>query len=188
MERTDWDKRYREGFYSGPLITHDLVRRFWRLAPAGYPVVDIAMGTGRDLFLFAEKDFFTCGLEGSWEAVQTARNGASERGLNIAPVFGDAYHLPFRKGSAGCVLVFYFLVREIMGELVSLLRPGGILMYETFLKTQNAIDRPRNPDYLLDDGELIGYFGGLDVISYEEGTFLLGDKRRAVARYVGRKR
>jgi hypothetical protein len=41
---------------------------------------------------------------------------------------------------------------------------------------------------LLHDGELISYFRGLDLLFYEEGTFLFGGKKRAVARYVGRKR
>jgi hypothetical protein len=66
--------------------------------------------------------------------------------------------------------------------------PGGLLIYETFLKRQNAIDRPRDPRYLLDDGELIGYFRHLDLLSYEEGVFNVGGKRRALARYAGMKR
>ena len=45
-----------------------------------------------------------------------------------------------------------------MADLIGLLAPGGLLLYETFLKRQNIIDRPRNPDYLLDDGELLGLF------------------------------
>ncbi len=183
----DWDKRYQDGFYHGPLQPHQLVSRFWSMAPSGCPVIDIAMGTGRDLFLFAQKGWFCCGLDRSWEGIKTALRGASERKLQLFPVFGDAYRLPFKKGSAGAVLVFHFLVREIMSELTSLLRPGGILMYETFLQTQNSFDRPRNPDYLLHDGELIGYFMGLDLLFYEEGTFLFDGKKRAVARYVGRK-
>ncbi|HME46002.1 MAG TPA: class I SAM-dependent methyltransferase [Syntrophorhabdales bacterium] len=185
---SDWDKRYREGFYSGSLHPHPLVSRFWNMVPSGSPVIDIAMGTGRDLFLFAEKGWFCCGLDRSWEGIKMALQEASGRGLQIFPTYGDAYRLPFRKGSAGAVLVFYFLVREIMHELTSLLRPGGILMYETFLQTQNTIDRFRNPDYQLHDGELIGYFTGFDLLFYEEGTFLFQDKKRAIARYVGRKR
>ncbi len=185
---TDWDKRYQEGFYSGPLHPHQLVTRFRDLVPPASPVIDIAMGTGRDLFLFAEKGWFCCGLDRSWEGIKTALQAASERRLQLFPVLGDAHRLPFRKGSAGALLVFYFLVREMMADLSSLLRPGGILMYETFLQTQNNFDRPRNPDYLLRHGELIGYFKSLDVLFYEEGTFFFDGRKRAVARYVGRKR
>ncbi len=185
---TDWDTRYKEGFYSGPLHPHDLVTRFWEMVPEGQPVIDIAMGTGRDLFFFAEKGWFCSGLDRSWEGIQTALHGASERRLRLSPVNGDAHRLPFKEGSAGAVLVFDFLIREMMSDLPSLLRPGGILMYETFLKTQKAIDGPHNPDYLLHDGELIGYFTKLDLLFYEEGVFLFGARKKAVARYVGRKR
>ncbi len=103
-------------------------------------------------------------------------------------VQGDASFLPFKPAAAGCVLVFYFLQREIMGDLSMLLAPGGLLLYETFLKRQNVIDRPRNPAYLLDDGELPGHFRDLDLLFYEEGIFTIKGKQRALARYVGRKR
>jgi len=43
-------------------------------------------------------------------------------------------------------------------------------------------------DYLLHDGELIGYFRELDLLFYEEGVFLSGGRQQALARYVGRKR
>jgi len=185
---TDWDKRYQEGFYSGPLHPHPLVNRFWSMVPSGVPVIDIAMGTGRDLFLFAEKGWFCCGLDRSWEGIKMALHEASVRGLQIFPVYGDAHRLPFKKSSAGAVLVFDFLIREMMHDLASLLRQGGILMYETFLKTQNRFDGPHNPDYLLHDGELIGYFRELDLLFYEEGVFLSGGRKQALARYVGRKR
>jgi hypothetical protein len=75
-----------------------------------------------------------------------------------------------------------------MTEIKGLLRPGGVLIYETFLKRQNAIDRHRNPDYLLDDGELFSCFSGLDLLFYEETMGDDGGKKRAVAKYVGRKR
>ena len=85
-------------------------------------------------------------------------------------------------------LVFYFLQREAIDEIKALLKKGGILIYETYLKRQNDIDRPRNPAYLLDDGELIGYFKGFELLFYEEIIENSGGKRKAIARAVGRKR
>jgi hypothetical protein len=55
------------------------------------------------------------------------------------------------------------------------------------LKRQNNIDRPRNPCFLLDDGELIGYFKGFELLFYEEIIENTGGRRRAVARAAGRK-
>jgi SAM-dependent methyltransferase len=185
---TDWDKRYREGFYDGADEAHELVGKFSRLMPPGKAVIDIAMGNGRDLIFLAGKGFPVYGLEKSEEAIKLAREAAQKEHRQLTVIRGDAYSLPFKAGVAGCVLVFYFLVREIMEELTKLLAPGGILIYETFLKRQNSLDRPRDPRYLLDDGELLGYFGCLDLLSYEETVLDAGGKLRAVARYTGRKR
>ncbi len=156
--------------------------------PHGKPVIDIAMGQGRDLLFLARKGFAVYGLERSAEAIKLAGQAAREEHAGIGMVLGDGHFLPFKPGAAGCVLVFYFLLREIMADLIRLLMPGGLLLYETFLKRQNLIDRPRNPDYLLDDGELPGYFRDLDLLFYEEGIFDVRGKRRALARYAGKKR
>ena len=184
----DWDKRYREGFYAEPHGAHGLLQRFSPMIPRGKPVIDIAMGQGRDLLFLAQKGFLVYGLERSGEAIKLAARAAQEEHRELVMLQGDAGSLPFRPATAGCVLVFYFLVREIMADLKQLLMPGGLLLYETFLKRQNIIDRPRNPDYLLDDGELPGYFSDLELLFYEEGIFLVGGKQRALARYAGRKR
>ena len=183
----DWNRRYREGFYNGATEPHVLLKRFWPTIP-GRHVADIAMGNGRDALFLSEKGFFVTGLEGSVEAIKISKETMAQKNLFIWPVLGDAGALPYRKNSFDCVIVFYFLQREAVDEIKALLKKGGILIYETFLKRQNDIDRPRNPAYLLDDGELIGYFKGFELLFYEEIIENSGGKRRAVARAVGRKR
>ena len=183
----DWDTRYREGFYGDGARGHRLVEEYAPLMDRRRPVVDVAMGQGRDILFLAGLGFCVCGLERSREAIRLARQAAEREGLDVSCVLGDACALPFKPGSAGTILVFYFLEREIMGRLVRTLAPGGLILYETFLKRQNTIDRPRNPRYLLDDGELLDSFRGLTLVLYEEGVFSSGGKRRALARYVGRR-
>ncbi len=184
----DWDKRYREGFYAGQYRHHELVERFAPLMPRNKPVIDIAAGQGRDVIFLSRRGFHAYGLERSREAIKLARQAATESGVEICMVPGEAEHLPFKRGVAGTVTVFYFLLREIMDELVAMLGSGGLLVYETITKRQNMIDRQRDPRYLLDDGELLSYFRGLELLFYEEGSFDTHDKQRALARYVGRKR
>jgi len=75
-----------------------------------------------------------------------------------------------------------------MEDIVDLLNSGGVLIYETFLKRQNAIDRHRNPDFLLEDGELPSYFKNLELLFYEETILEIKGKKRATAKFVGRKR
>ena len=184
----DWDKRYREGFYGEASEPHGLVKKYAPLMARSRPVIDVAMGQGRDLLFLARAGFRVCGLERSREAIRLARQTADKEGLDIWCVLADACVLPFKEGSAGTVLVFYFLEREIMSQLARMLAPGGLILYETFLKRQSGIDRPRDPSYLLDDGELFDSFPGLEPLLYEEGVFVSGGKRRALARYVGRRK
>lgn len=183
----DWDKRYREGFYDNNSEPDPLLRRFCSLIP-GPRVIDIASGNGRNSLYLAEKGYRVWGIERSGEAIKIAREHSLSAGKDLHLVRGDAQLLPFKRDSADGVIVFYFLLREIMGEIVDLLRKDGILVYETFLKRQNMIDRWRNPDFLLDDGELVSYFKGLDLLFYEETVSSSRGKQRATARYVGKKR
>jgi SAM-dependent methyltransferase len=183
----DWDKRYREGFYEGATEPHGLLKKFWSAIPIG-PTIDIAMGNGRDASFLAGKGLRVWGIEKSSEAIGIAKNTSINKGHSMFIILGDANALPFKKGSATCVMVFYFLLRNKMGELVDLLKEGGILIYETFLKRQNMIDGWRDPEHLLDDGELLSYFNAIDPVFYEETVSLSDGKRRAVAKYVGRKR
>ena len=182
----DWDVRYRDGNYDGTGKPHALLARFGSLIPKG-PVIDIASGTGRDALFLAGEGHPVWGLERSAEALKIASEQNTSRGHGAAFVKADASALPFKRRSAAGVTVFYFLLRDIMGEIVDLLAKDGILIYETFLKRQNMIDRLRNPDYLLDDGELISCFRALDLIFYEEKIISSNGKRRAIAQFVGRK-
>ncbi len=184
----DWDRRYRESGSDRSLEAHELVRKYAPLIALDRPIIDVAAGRGQDLLFLAASGFRVCGLEKSREAIRLARQAADREGLEMSFVLGDALFLPFRDGKAGAVLVFYFLERSIMTRLIGLLAPGGLMLYETFLKKQNEIDRQRDPLYLLDDRELSGYFRDLEPLTYEEGIFDIGGRRRAIARYAGRKK
>lgn len=184
----DWDKRYREGFYNGATEAHPLLQGFWNTIPRGGPVVDIAMGNGRNTLFLARKGYRVFGLDRSSEALKIAGAKMVEKGQGLTLVLGDAGNLPFKAGSMAGVFVFYFLLRNIMEEIVGLLQAGGILIYETFLKRQNAFDRHRNPDFLLDDGELFSCFKSLDLLFYEETISDAEGRKRATVKFVGRKR
>lgn len=183
----DWDKRYREGAYNkGRQGPHELLRRFYPLIPRG-TVIDVAMGVGKDGLFLAGEGYRVWGIERSAEALKIAREAMTGEGLAMNIVQGDVLTLPFRRGLAQGVTVFYFLNRSIMRDLADLLKKGGIMIYETFLKRQNLIDRERDPEFLLDDGELISFFRDFNLLFYEEGITVRDGRRRATAQFVGRK-
>lgn len=187
MAEVDWDRRYREGFYDSSKEPHELLVRFCKTIPAG-TIIDIAMGNGRDLAFIAGAGYRAIGLERSREALKGFKKTYLPVPEEAICLLGDAHYLPFKDNVADGIIVFYFLLRDIMEDIRRILKRGGVIIYETFLKRQNAIERWRNPEYLLEDGELISYFKGFDLLFYEETITAKDKKSRAIARYVGRKR
>ena len=79
--------------------------------------------------------------------------------------------------------MFSYLHRPLFPALVRALRPGGVLLYETFTKEQARHGRPSNPEFLLDPGELPDLVAPLEVIRRREGEF----EGRHVASVAARK-
>ncbi len=181
-----WDERYRTGFYDGVRDPHKLLVNFSALFDRKR-VLDIAMGKGTDALYLASQGIETVGFERSWEAIRLTREAMKPESCPPHIIQGEAKELPFKKGSFGGIIVFFFLLREIAQDITNMLEAGGILIYETFLKRQNEIDRRRNPAFLLDDGELLALFPGFEAIFYEEGSHDRAGKRRFTAQLVARK-
>jgi hypothetical protein len=66
------------------------------------------------------------------------------------------------------VIVTNYLYRPLLPALVAALKPGGVLIYETFAQGNEALGKPSNPDFLLHPGELLDAVQGrLTVVAYE---------------------
>lgn len=182
---SNWDERYKNGFYDGEDEPKELLLKFWQTIPKGN-VIDIAMGIGKDAMFLADRGFNVFGIEMSIEAIKIAKQRSIKN--NISIIRGNAGCLPFKENTAKGIVVFYFLLRDFMKDIEKILQKGGVIIYETFLKRQNKIDRKRNPDFLLDNGELISYFSDFEILFYEETLLTIKGKKRAIARFVGRKK
>lgn len=82
---------------------------------------------------------------------------------------GDDWPLAGRQ-FAGIVVTNY-LWRARLSDVLALLAPGGVLIYETFMLGNEAYGKPSNPDFLLRPGELreIAKAAGLREIDFVEG-------------------
>ena len=71
------------------------------------------------------------------------------------------------------MIVTNYLYRPLLPALVAALKPGGVLIYETFAQGNEALGKPSNPDFLLHPGELLDAVQGrLTVVAYEHGTVM----------------
>ena len=85
----------------------------------------------------------------------------------------------------GAILVFRYLHRPLLPRIREALKPGGVLIYETFTRDQARFGKPKNPDFLLKKGELRQWFEDWEHLHYFEGIKTGPD--RAVAQLVCRK-
>ena len=69
----------------------------------------------------------------------------------------------------------YFLERRLAPALIAALRPNGLLFYQTFNHIQLGRG-PANPDYRLQDNELLRLFSPLAVRYYREDTLTASDQ------------
>jgi SAM-dependent methyltransferase len=154
------------------------------------PVVDLACGRGRHALAAADRGARVIALDRNAEFLAALQTHARARAAAVACIRVDLEAtpiIPLQPESCGVILVFRFLYRPLAPEIEAALRPGGLLLYETFTRTQLDFDTgPRNPAFLLAPGELPTLFPGLTAIATWEGI----DRSRkptAVARLAARK-
>jgi SAM-dependent methyltransferase len=67
------------------------------------------------------------------------------------------------------ILCIQYLQRSLFRQMARALRPGGVLLFETYTRAQlEFAGGPRNPSYLLETGELRKAFPELCVLFYRE--------------------
>lgn len=183
-----WDQRYRcqDAVPRGPA---EWLIRNAALLPRDGRALDVAMGTGRHALYLAERGYQVTGVDISPVAVERCRQEAAGRGLAIDAICADLATWDWPALAFDVVLDFYFLQRDLCPRLEAALRPGGVLVFETFTVAQRNFGwGPTDDDFLLRPGELRRLFPALETLAYREAT-VEEDERgpKAVASLVARK-
>jgi SAM-dependent methyltransferase len=159
------------------------------LATAG-PLLDLACGRGRHALAAARSGRFTIGLDRDRARLAELARAARAGALPVQPLRADLEAndaIPLADASCGAVLVFRYLHRPLAPEIVRVLRPGGLLLYETFTRDNREFsEHPRSPAFLLEPGELPELFAALQPLRAEE-VRITAPTREAVARLVAAK-
>lgn len=146
--------------------------------------LDAAMGLGANAAVLIDRGLDVIGVDVSEVAARQAK--ARYPQLRAAVIDLDRFSWPDRVFDV--ILNFYFLSRPLCRQYPHLLRPGGVLIFESLLK-ETVIYRPDfNPDFLLAPGEARDLLAGLDILVYREGWIdRAGHHPRAVASVVARR-
>jgi len=155
------------------------------LAPRGARTLDVACGRGRHALLLAGAGYPVRAVDR--DAAHVAWLGALARRLQL-PLDAAVVDLEAAGADLGTeewelVLVFNYLHRALFPALVRSLKPGGVLLYETYTREQAKRGRPTNPDHLLEPGELPRLVAPLEVVRQREGDY----EGRALASVAARR-
>jgi 2-polyprenyl-3-methyl-5-hydroxy-6-metoxy-1,4-benzoquinol methylase len=185
-ERDLWEKRY-EARTSSPPASHSLfLQRECARLPVGR-ALDVACGDGRNALYLAQQHFAVDGIDIALAGLMRARHEAQRRGLSARFIQADldAFALPARRYDV--VMNVRYLNRRLLPSLKNAVRAGGMIVFETFLREQADIGHPRNPDFLLERGELERLFQDFNVLAYEEGLFQTEKDRAFLARLLAQR-
>ena len=143
------------------------------LLPASGDSLDLACGSGRHAVWLAEQGFRVLAVDRDAAAIKALSDEASRRGLSISAEVVDLENgRPFVQPDAfDLIVVVHYLHRPLFPSIVSALRRGGVLVYETFTRAQAARGKPTNPAFLLEEGELTSLVQPLEILESREGDF-----------------
>jgi len=138
------------------------------LAPPGR-AFDVACGAGRHALLLARLGRIVEAADWSFARCRDLRAAALGEGLRVDVVCADLERWPLPRRRYGVVVNTLYLDRALFPRLVEALVPGGLLLFETFTAAQLATGHPRNPDFVLQPGELPRLASGMHIVAQREG-------------------
>jgi SAM-dependent methyltransferase len=149
--------------------------------------LDVAAGAGRNSLYLAQHGMEVEALDRDEAALGELTAAAKAQNLtSLSTKLMDLEQHPENPPDLGrdrydIIVVFFYLFRPLFPSLIQALKPGGVLMYETFL-IDNYFRRhhPRRWEFCLAHNELLRLTSSLRVLHYDEGEHG-GDHKFAAA-------
>ena len=171
-DRERWDRRHAEEHAThepSGFLKEIFESDCWSIPAA--KALDVAAGKGRNAIFLAERGFEVVGIDISPIALAEAQRCAKKRRLAIAWQEADLEQIELPPLGYDLVLNFNYLQRSLVPQIKNTLKPGGWVIFETYLIDQQAVGGPKNRDYLLAHNELLELFRDFRVLYYREGQF-----------------
>lgn len=153
-DKEKWDSKYRKDI--GNLSPSTLLEKFIDQAPLG-KALDIACGNGRNSIFMNKHGFTVDAIDISTVATQKLQK--QNLGINVKCLDIDTLTIP--ENSYDVIINIRFLERRLFAMIEKGLKPGGLLLFESFAGGKNE-------KFCLRANELLHAFPTLHVIYYIE--------------------
>ena len=141
--------------------------RFAALIAPGARVLDYACGSGRHARWLAARGMQVDAVDRDRTALDRLQDvtGVRAREMDL-----EGEDWPLAGGHYEAVVVTNYLYRPRFDDMLALLPPGGVLIYETFMVGNERFGKPSSPAFLLQPGELLERLRGeWTVVAFEQG-------------------
>src|SRR5262249_39678351 len=150
-----------------------VARHVHRIA-AGGTVLDLACGNGRHAMLCRARGHPVVAVDRDTAAVNAlaaATSNIGDPGIEVVTADLEGAPWPLGARTFAAVIVVNYLWRPLLPRIVDAVAEHGVLIYETFAVGNERYGRPRNPDFLLREGELRDLAAErFEVLVYEHGV------------------
>lgn len=161
-DRNRWNAKHRNATGAAlPSPSLELLPR----APSNATALELACGRGRNTERLARLGYRVVASDVSEVALGAVR----ERVPDAQLVQADLEHWPFRAASCDVVVQIDYLDRERLDDVAATVRPGGLLLIDTFFGEPGGLG-PRNPHFRLRRDELVAVVDGWTLLAHDEGS------------------
>lgn len=162
-----WEKIY-ESHTGAASLPAEVLLNNQHLLPKEGTALDLACGRGANAICLAENGLTVSAWDIAASALDPLSKLAKEKSLNIETKVRDVSLQPPEPATFDIIVVSRFLDRALFERIKEAIKPNGLIYYQTFIKDKVDSTGPSNPDYLLDENELLNYFKDWKIIHYTE--------------------
>ncbi len=177
-DREKWNQRYTDGAYAERTHPSALLHTWLEKITPG-KALDIACGAGRNALFLAEHGFAVDAVDISAAALSRAQEAAVARGLQLNLVEHDLDGPLTLTDDYQLILVIRYVNLPLLQQLAQHLAPGGWLVCEEHLVSDEDVIGPTNPAYRVARGALAEAAEGLELQWVGEGVMTEPDGRLA---------
>lgn len=128
--------------------------------------IDLGCGGGRDAVFLAKQGWQVTAIDSESRVIKRAKQLAARAGSSVKFRCCDLK-------KAGClteqtfdlVVVMRFLNRDLYEPIIKMVKPGGWLVFQTFVEGVEQFGSPKNPNFILKPGELSQVFSDFKIIA-----------------------
>ena len=172
-KKVKWNEAYSDADIASALSANVLAQNAFLLPESGV-ALDLACGRAGNAQFLAEKGFDVDAVDNSEVVLKHLSTFINKNKLPITPLLRDIETDGLADKKYDVIVVSYFLYRDLFPEIISRLKPNGLLFYQTWAVACEGLEAagPKSQKFRLQEGELLSLCALLQTLFYTENKSL----------------